>query len=226
MQAAYDEIAEWYDKSVEAGNLLSATVVSHMLELAGDIAGQSLCDIACGQGLLARELAERGAGVTGGDISSRLLGIARRYEDETPLGIRYLLDDAQSLAGIADSSFDGVLCNMALMDIGDINAVFARVWRILRPAGWFVFSITHPCFQPPPGGSYFTEGLWRSSNPNGVRGKVGAHHRTLGTYLNTLSNAGFCLERIAEPQIDGRDTPPILLVLSNKSAITDALPNE
>lgn len=218
MQAAYDEIAEWYDESVEAGSLLSATIVSNMLELAGDIAGQDICDLACGQGLLARELAKRGAKVVAIDISARLLDLGRRYESESPLSIHYIQDDAQSLSEIASASFDCVVCNMALMDIADLGGVFASAFRILRPGGPFVFSITHPCFQVPPGGSYFMEGLWWSSNPNGVRGKVGAYHRTLATYLNSLTETGFCLDRITEPQIDSRDTPPVLLVCSIKQA--------
>ncbi|HAL49192.1 MAG TPA: class I SAM-dependent methyltransferase, partial [Dehalococcoidia bacterium] len=46
---------------------------------------------------------------------------------------------------------------------------------------------------------YFAEGFWRSENPDGVRGKVGAHHRTLSTYLNGLVEAGLSLERLVEP---------------------------
>ena len=222
MQAAYDEIAEWYDQSVEAGNLLSATIVSHVLELAGDFAGQAICDLACGQGLLSRKIARHGANVVGIDLSGKLLEIARRYEAENPRGVRYVQEDAQNFANMAGELFEGVVCNMALMDMPDLGAVFASVSRILRPGGWFVFSITHPCFQTPPGWSYFTEGLWRSDNPNGVRGKVGAYHRTLSAYLNALAVEGFCLERLIEPQIDSRDTPPVLLVRATKPTVEPA----
>jgi hypothetical protein len=84
---------------------------------------------------------------------------------------------------------------------------------VLRREGWFVFSITHPCFQlpAPPGsdpasapalgcGTYFVEWFWRSDNPSGVRGQVGAYHRPLSSYLNTLSDAGFVLEQVVEPR--------------------------
>lgn len=48
--------------------------------------------------------------------------------------------------------------------------------------------------------SYFHEGLWRSSNPQGIRGRAGNYHRTLATYLNTLIQGGFTIEEISEPE--------------------------
>lgn len=217
--AGYDEIAEWYDEQLRGGSLIHELVVPTLLGLIGDIAGQQVCDLACGQGLVARHLAERGAVVTGIDLSARLLAIARREEAAQPRGIAYLRGDAQGLRGVGDASFDGVVCNMALMDIPDLAATVRTVARILRPRGWFAFSITHPVLDTALARigvvraangeirrqvrTYFAEGFWRSDNPHGVRGKVGAYHRTLSTYVNTLVEAGLTVERLAEPQADG-----------------------
>ena len=52
--------------------------------------------------------------------------------------------------------------------------------------------------------AYFEEGFWRSDNIHGVRGHVGAYHRTLSTYINGLANAGFKIERVVEPQATGQ----------------------
>jgi hypothetical protein len=140
---------------------------------------------------------------------------------------------------------------MALMDIPNLARTFSNVWRVLATGGSFVFSITHPCFQTP--GSrqielennaadaeraheersgagrlvweYFEEGFWRSDNPAGVRWRVGAHHRRLDTYINTLIDAGFLLERILEPRATGQLSarlpgyavlPGVLLVRARK----------
>jgi ubiquinone/menaquinone biosynthesis C-methylase UbiE len=204
--SGYDEIADWYDDSVRTMGSLAEQVARHVVALAGDVAGGEICDLACGQGLVARHLARLGARVTGIDLSAKLLEIARREELAQPLGIVYRLGDAQTLDGIPEATFDGVVCSLALMDIPDLAATFRAVRRVLRAGGWFVFSITHPCFQIPPlpsldwaGSSYFAEGFWRSDYPHGVRGKVGAYHRMLSTYLNALSDASFHLERIIEP---------------------------
>jgi len=220
MQAAYDPIADWYDTQVRASDGLlpfHMLAIDALLGLVGDVKGRDACDLACGQGILTRELAQRGARVVGVDLSQRLLDIAQREEADAPLGATYRRDDAQTLATLADASFDAVTCNLALMDIPDFEATGSAVRRVLRPGGAFTFSITHPCIVPPgswwttvgeggPGRhvrGYFSEGYATLPDAPGVRGRVGTHHRTLATYLNTLADAGFTLERIVEPQATG-----------------------
>jgi 2-polyprenyl-3-methyl-5-hydroxy-6-metoxy-1,4-benzoquinol methylase len=88
--------------------------ISVVLGLVGELAGRRVCDLTCGQGVVARKLAERGASVDGVDISEKMLHIARRYEQEEPLGVVYLLDDAKTLGRLESAAFDGVVCNMAL----------------------------------------------------------------------------------------------------------------
>jgi len=213
-QASYDEIADWYNESIQTNTLMHDLVLPPIFDLLGNVRGQRICDLACGQGVLSRALAERGAGVVGVDLSAKMLEFARQYEDAEPLGIVYLQDNAHTLTTLDDAAFDGVLCNMALTDIPDLSATFHSVNRILRPLGWFIFSLTHPCFLTPSSGwlteaggtthrtvrGYFDEKLWFSDNLYGVRGKVGAYHRTLSTYINTLAEAGLLLERLIEPQ--------------------------
>jgi SAM-dependent methyltransferase len=83
--------------------------------------------------------------------------------------------DAQNLDEQLLGPFDGVVCFMALMDIPELAPTLHSVARILRPGGWLVFAILHPCFhtsqsgemETPEGairtiGKYFVEGYWRS----------------------------------------------------------------
>jgi 2-polyprenyl-3-methyl-5-hydroxy-6-metoxy-1,4-benzoquinol methylase len=227
-RAAYDEIADWYDDAVQNGILapFHDWVILIVLDLAKEVKGLRVCDLACGQGIVTRRLAERGASVVGVDLSEKLLDIAWRYEREEPRGISYVRGDAQALDAIADETFDGVVCNTALMDIPDLAAALRTVSRILRPRGWFVFSVVHPIFQTP--GSprwtrkgdvivgadvrnYFAEGYWRRDDLDGVRGRVGAYHRTLSTYINALVQSGLTIERLSEPRATGRfgDLAPV-----------------
>ena len=235
----YDDIASWYDASVRAGALTHDLVMPHLLELIGDVRGLRICDLACGQGAVTRKIAQCGAEVVGVDLSAELLKIAEREEQAAPLGVTYLQDDAEKLGELPDETFAGVVCNMSLMDISDLASTLAAVRRVLRASGWFVFSITHPCFESPhatwasaPDGKevrqiseYCTEGVWRSDNAGGVRGKVGAHHRTLSTYLNALVDCRFSLGRVVEPRATGRVAervpgyaaiPPAMLVRCQK----------
>jgi SAM-dependent methyltransferase len=86
-------------------------------------------------------------------------------------------------------------------------ALLANVARLLRPGGWFVFSLLHPCFPGwdsdapsswPPDRGYYQEGWWLASN-TGYRGRVGASHRMISTYLNSLIEHGLTLDRAIEP---------------------------
>ncbi len=213
--STYDDIAEWYRELYCVEPVMQDPFFSAVQELVGDVTGQRVCDLACGEGRVSRHLADRGARVIGIDISGRLLTMAAQREQAEPRGVAYLRDDAQGLAAVRGAVFDGVVCNMALMDIPELTPTVKAVARVIRPAGWFVFSILHPCYHTRPSGhitapdgtvfrtvsDYFTEGFWRSDQRPGPPGRVGSHHRTLGTYLNTLTEAGLVVERLSEPRI-------------------------
>src|SRR5215831_13200095 len=78
----YDEIADWYDEQVRHGHLIHDFVVPILLAMIGPVRGRRVLDLACGQGVVARQLAELGAEVVGVDSSWRLLEIARAYEHD------------------------------------------------------------------------------------------------------------------------------------------------
>ncbi len=207
----YDDIAEWYDQWIGTHPMSEDPFFLVANALIDRVAGERICDLACGQGRVARHLADRGARIVGIDLSARLLAIARHHEETNPRGIEYVQADAQNLDEQALGLFDGVICFLALMDIPDLALTLHSVARILRPGGWFVFSILHPCFhtsqsgeiETPEGmvrtiGRYFVEGHWRSETRSGPPGKIGAYHRTLSTYINTLTAAGLQLVHLSE----------------------------
>lgn len=203
--ARYDQIADFYER--RSGKTVSDPATAALLDLAGDVGGLRLLEVACGQGRVARELARRGATLTGLDISAALLAKAQAYEAAQPLGIRYRHADVTTGGVLPGQVFDGVVCNYGLSDIDDLDGLLANVTRLLRPGGWFVFSLLHPCFPGwdsdapsswPPGQGYYQEGWWLASN-TGYRGQVGASHRMISTYLNSLTGHGLVLDRAAEP---------------------------
>ena len=201
--ARYDEFAEWYEQWIgDAPSLIAAQD-----GLLPPVAGARVLDLACGQGRMSRYLARRGADVLGVDVSAAMLSKARAAG---PAGITYLRADVTGAPTWWDGQpFDGCTCELALMDIDDLAGALATVAAVLRPGGWFVASIVHPCFPGngrgqsswPPGGGYEREGWWTSPghNPEGVRIRVGATHRKLSTVLNALRDAGLEAERFAEP---------------------------
>ena len=200
----YDVHASWF---VQYSHDWAATSAPH---LPANVAGTRVLDLACGWGPLSRELADRGAIVTGVELSEPLLERARAVETDQPRGICYIHGDASTQAWWDHQSFDGVVCNMALMDIDNLDAAAVTIGEVLQPGGWFNISLLHPCFPGearsdgdtlpswPPQRGYGTEGWWTTESV-GVRGHVGANHRKLSTYLNALLAAGLEFTRFTEP---------------------------
>jgi len=211
----YDKFGDFCYNQVQEGDPSKDQNVVAILAMLGEVAGVKICDLGCGEGFFSRLLAARGAQVTGIDLSENLLAHARRQSKG--MSISYLLDDAQQLASVADGSFDIVICNMALMDMGDLAATLHTVNRISVMGGLFFFSILHPCFVTPfspnnpqieqdANGNfvakrvtrYSQEGKWYSGG-TGFCGTLGSIHRKLSTYLNELAQAGFSLQEVSEP---------------------------
>jgi SAM-dependent methyltransferase len=201
--ARYDRFAEWYEQWIgDAPPLIAAHA-----GLLPAVVGKRVLDIACGQGRMSRYLAGLGADVTGVDISAAMLGKARALGPEGTTYIR--ADIAGDPAWWDGRPFEGAACELALMDIDDLAGALSAVRTVLRPGGWFVASIVHPCFPGsetgrsswPPGAGYESEGWWTSPdhNPDGARIRVGATHRKLSTVLNALLDAGLEAERFIEP---------------------------
>ena len=218
-RARYDDVAEWYDAEFATTHLgLSAREV--VLRLLGEGRGR-LLDLGCGGGAHAVAFAERGWTVTGVDISSAQLELARAR------GIEVLEVDAAALP-FEDESFDAVVSMFTHTDVADFAAVMRETARVLRPAGPLVYLGVHPCFVGPhafvhdrdvpelsPGyrdTSYRTEapGIWSE----GIRSKVGATHLPLGLFLQTFLDAGLVLERVEEPE--GRDYPHVVALRARR----------
>jgi ubiquinone/menaquinone biosynthesis C-methylase UbiE len=217
--ARYDDVAEWYDAEFATTHLgLSAREV--VLRLLGEGPGR-LLDLGCGGGAHAVAFAERGWTVTGVDISSAQLELARAR------GIEVLEVDAAALP-FEDESFDAVVSIFTHTDVDDFSAVIREATRALRPGGSLVYFGVHPCFVGPhafvhdrevpelhPGyrdTSYRTEapGIWSE----GIRSKVGATHLPLGLFLQTFLDAGLVLERVEEPE--GRDYPHVIALRARR----------
>jgi ubiquinone/menaquinone biosynthesis C-methylase UbiE len=206
-------MATWYDQLLATGSGPHETAGECLSSLLPPLAGAKVLDLGCGPGHAARAVVKAGAAqATGVDVSPAMVEIAKsRTERDAP--INYVVDDATSLASIPDAGFDGLIAQLSLMDIADLGATVLTARRVLKPKGWLVVLIGHPCFLAPhattlevdgrPGRAvslYFEEGFWRSTNPTGVRGKAGNYHRMVSTYINTLLSAGFRIDRLAEPK--------------------------
>jgi SAM-dependent methyltransferase len=204
-EARYDAVVDFY---VSGFSSRTDPVSLALLELLGPVEGLRVLDVACGHGRTARELAGRGADVVGIDISGGLIAKARELEENEPQGIRYIRADVTAPGTLGAGEFDAASCNFGLSDIDDLGGAIREVSAALRDGGRFAFSLLHPCFAGgqdiaavwPATGSYYDEGWWAAQDARStLRRQVGANHRMLSTYLNTLRSHGLWLERVAEP---------------------------
>jgi ubiquinone/menaquinone biosynthesis C-methylase UbiE len=241
-ETVYDKHVQFYidfvDRVLADKNSLWHILLSRFKGILGDrIKGARICDIACGEGYLSRFLGQsEPQEVIGIDISSTLIDIATHRRNRPNLS--YRVDDAQHLQTFSDASVDIAVSQLAIMDVPDHRALFQSVHRVLKAGGVFVFSLLHPCFESPfrlPAEPQFQvdansnivaylirhyarEGFWQSGG-TGVRGHMGAYHRTLSTLINDLLGAGFILERLEEPVVEGKGlfsrVPQTLLIAAH-----------
>ncbi len=106
--ARYDAVADSYAAGADR---YDGSAVSTLLDLIGSDVGRRALDLACGHGLLARELARRGATVTGVDLSRELLGRARSHDDGANLPIEYMQGDVADPNVLEGAEFDLVVSN-------------------------------------------------------------------------------------------------------------------
>jgi SAM-dependent methyltransferase len=177
--------------------------------LLGELRGRRVLELGCGAAAAARWLATQGAHPVGLDLSAGMLRHATRAAATS--GVRVPLVQADALAlPFGAETFD-IVCTAfgAIPFVADSAAVLREVFRVLRPGGTWVFSITHPIrwiFPDDPGEggltvrhSYFDRRPYVEQDADGVPTYV-EQHRTLGDRVREIVGAGFVLRDLVEPE--------------------------
>jgi 2-polyprenyl-6-hydroxyphenyl methylase / 3-demethylubiquinone-9 3-methyltransferase len=103
--------------------------------------GKRVLDVGCGGGILAEAMARRGARVTGIDLATRPLGVARLHALESGVeGVEYREVAAEDLAAEQPGRFDVVTCMEMLEHVPDPSAVVRACATLAKPGGWVFFS--------------------------------------------------------------------------------------
>lgn len=99
------------------------------------LAGKRVLDVGCGGGLLSEGMAERGAQVTGIDLSEKALGVARLHLLESGRSVDYRHISAESMAAEMPGSFDVVTCLEMLEHVPDPASTVAACAKLVKPGG-------------------------------------------------------------------------------------------
>ena len=150
-KAIWDQNADWWDQQIGDGNVFQQQLIGPATERLLEVrAGQVILDLACGNGVVSRRLAEQGAQVLACDFSPTFLERAKARTTAVAERIEYRLVDLterQQLLSLGERRFDAAVCNMALMDMATISPLLDALSVLLKPMGRFVFSVLHPCFN-------------------------------------------------------------------------------
>jgi ubiquinone/menaquinone biosynthesis C-methylase UbiE len=218
MRAAYDEIADWYEDFVKAGDYSEhvASMLTDLLPRPDDPHGTCV-DICCGTGARAATIVAKGWRPLGVDLSGGQLRHAMKREPAVRASATAL--------PIRSASVDAAVCVLAHTDVDDYPALLNEAHRILKRGGTFVHIGIHPCFC-----GYFADlsdplrvvispGYTRrvhsfeAWSPHGVRARVGAWHLTMADLVNGMVEAGLSIQTMREAN---GDPPQILGVRATK----------
>lgn len=145
---SWNKVSKWYGKSVgDKGSFFHQNIViPKSLELLDLQPGSSLIDLACGQGVLARQI-PKNIPYLGVDLSVDLIDEARR-RDQSPIH-EYVVDDITKPINQTDKLYSHATCLLALQNIRHPQPLFDNVVKVLKPNGLFLIVINHPCFRIP-----------------------------------------------------------------------------
>jgi SAM-dependent methyltransferase len=143
----WDQIADHWNEQVGEGNDFHKQIILPATEeLLGPVSGQKVVDACCGNGWHSRRLFAQGANVIAFDGSARFIELARGRGP----AIRYEVVDACDESAVVSlapaGSIDAVVATLALMDLPEVGPLLRAARNLLKPAGRFVFSVSHPAF--------------------------------------------------------------------------------
>jgi ubiquinone/menaquinone biosynthesis C-methylase UbiE len=195
----------------------------HVFDMLGDVNGKRILDVGCGEGYMCRILSNKGAMVTGVDVSKDMILEAKR-KGEGPI---YFINKAQSLKNIESKSKDiaiSVLVFNSFKTDKDWGDALKEIKRVLVGNGRFILAVAHPFERIIPLKTNFVKYLkyvqdyWGNSpipkylfdiNKNSFL--VNNYNRNFEFILNTLIKNGFTIKKIKEPKLDPKDKKTIRL---------------
>ena len=194
------EIKERQRAMWTAGNFgaVAERIAQPSLDLLDEIGievGTRLLDVACGTGNAAVPAAQRGAGVTGLDLTPKLLEHARNRAAKAGVEIELIGGDAEELP-FEDDTYDRVISVFGAMFAPDHRRAAGELLRVCRPGGaagvcaWTPQGLNGRLFEvladhlPPPPEGLLPPVLWGEENHvrellGGSGGKVSTERRSV-----------------------------------------------
>lgn len=226
-ETSWGKSAQWYDEFLsEQGTYQKDLILPNLLRLMEIKRGETVLDLACGQGFFSVEFAKAGAEVLGVDISKELVALANKNIGALALdqrrGIAFKVSSADKLDFIDSGSIDKIAIILAIQNMENVQMAFKECARVLKPAGRLFMVMTHPAFRVPKESSWGYDSSTSSGQAGGIiyrridrylselKSKIQMHpgdkpseytitfHRPMQFYFKSLSKAGFGVSRLEE----------------------------
>jgi len=216
-KTSWGGVAGWYDDLLKKDyTYQSEVILPGLLKLMEIKKTDNVLDLACGQGFFSRAFAKLGAKVTGVDISSELIEIAKKQDMQN---LNYAVSSADNLPFLKDCSFEKISIILALQNIDNLSGVIKECNRLLKPKGKLYIVLNHPAFRVPRKSDwgfddkfkiqyrrvekYLSEFMMNiDMNPGEKIQKNKVYtvsfHRPLQSYFRSLNAAGLLVSRFEE----------------------------
>ncbi len=153
-------VSGWYDELLtkQEGTYQKDLILPNLLRLLAPKPGETILDLACGQGFFSREIEKTGAKVIGADIAKELIAIAQRNSQEdvrrssaqkATKPVEFHVAPSDKLTFCPTASVDKVIIILALQNIENIAGTLEECNRVLKMNGRLIVVLNHPAFRIP-----------------------------------------------------------------------------
>lgn len=217
-KTSWEKVGSWYNGIVgNEGHYYHQTLIlpgiMRLLKLTAKTS-DSLLDIACGQGVLARHLPSH-VNYTGIDLSPTLIKSAKQAS--TNKAHEFVVGDVSKPFTLSKKDYACAAIVLALQNIEEGEKVIENAMRHLQPQGKLLIILNHPCFRIPRQSSWEIDEnkkiqfrrIDRYLSPLKIpiqmhpgKGESSpstfSFHHPLSTYSEWLDKAGFQIAKIEE----------------------------
>ena len=182
------------------------------MRMIGIVKGETVFDLACGQGFFSKAFFDAGAKVFGADAGQELVDFAKKLVPEATFRVA----DSHRLLFLVDGSVDKIAIVLALQNIKKLEETIVECARILKPSGKLFVVLNHPAFRIPRASawgfdeslgvqyrridSYLSESQIQIDMHPGSNKKIltTSFHRPLQSYTKAFAKVGFAVTNTEE----------------------------
>ena len=140
--------SRWWDVNGDFGplhkiNPLRLDFVSKNIKLEN----KQVLDIGCGGGILSESMDDIGAFVTGIDMASDVIDIAKLHQKESGTNVNYQNTSTEELASTKQSFYDVITCMEMLEHVPSPNDIISSCSSLLKANGYVFFSTINRNFK-------------------------------------------------------------------------------